>query len=261
MAKVITSVKRALDILEMFLDGTDSISMPEIASRMELPRTTVHDLVHTLLACDYLERVEGRPHRFVLGLRVFEMGSAYSAKLDLTEIGRTIAKKVSAACDETVQMAVLDGTEAVFIVREDSSHILRLVSMVGSRLPAHCTAVGKMMLSALPDERLSALYKDGNDLPGMTANSITSIGRLEKELAEIRKRGYAFDDCESNEEARCVAAPIYDRRGRVRAAMSITVPVTRMKGDRREELVEIIRKGAEELSHRLGYKPPGKKNG
>jgi DNA-binding IclR family transcriptional regulator len=258
MAKIITSVKRALEILELFLGGADSISMPEITDRLKMPRTTVHDLVQTLLAYDYLERTDGQQHRYKLGLRVFELGSAYAAKLDIAEIGQVIAKKVSAACDETVQMAILDGTEAVFIIREDSSHILRLVSMVGTRLPAHCTAVGKMLLSALSEQQLAALYKDGDHLPGMTANSITSLSRLRNELADIRKRGYAYDDCESNPDARCVSAPIYDRKGKICAAMSITVPVTRMKAARKMELVEIVRGGAEELSRRLGYKPDPK---
>jgi len=254
MAKIIPSVKRAFKILELFLDGTRSFSVPEITVRLDLPRTTAHELVQTLLACGYLEKTDNQPHRFTLGLRAFELGSIYAAKVEIAEDGLKVAKKVSKACDETVQMAIRNGTDAVFIIRVDSSQVLRLVSAVGSRLPAHCTGVGKMLLSSLSDEELVALYKGHKRLPGMTANSITSIKSLLNELAEIRKRGYAYDDCESNEDARCVAAPVYDRNGSICAAMSITVPVTRMNSGRQIELVAIVQRGAKELSCRLGYR-------
>lgn len=255
MAKIIPSVRRAFEILGLFRDGSTSYSVPEITLRLGLPRTTAHDLVHTLLACGYLERADSESHRYNLGLRVFELGSIYAAQLDISEEGKKIAKKVSKECDETVQMAIRDVTDAVFIVRVDSSHTLRLVSAVGSRLPAHCTAVGKMLLSALTNEELATLYKGQNPLPGMTANSITSIKVLTEEMDLIRKRGYSYDDCESNEDARCVAVPVYDRNGHICAAMSITVPVTRMDSDRRKELLAIVQRGAKELSMRLGYGP------
>jgi IclR family KDG regulon transcriptional repressor len=253
MAKIVPSVKRAFEILELFMDGIRSFSVPEITVHLGLPRTTAHELVKTLLACGYLERDDKQPNRFTLGLRVFELGSIYAAQLDITEEGQKVARKVSKACDETVQMAIRDGTDAVFIIRVDSSHTLRLVSAVGSRLPANCTALGKMLLSTLTDEELAALYKGHKRLPGMTANSITSIKGLVGELAEIRKRGYAYDDCESNKDARCVAAPVYDRYGHICAAMSITVPVTRMNSSRTNELVAIVQHGAKELSRRIGY--------
>lgn len=252
MAKIIPSVKRAFEVIELFRDGIRSFSVPEITVRLGLPRTTAHELVQTLLACGYLERADNQPYRFTLGLRVFELGSIYAAQLDITEEGQKVANKVSKTCDETVQVAIRDVTDAVFIIRVDSSHILRLVSAVGSRLPAHCTAVGKMLLSALTDEELAALYKGHKRLPGMTANSITSIKGLLSELAEIRKRGYAYDNCESNEDAKCVAAPVYDRNGSICAAVSITVPVTRMNSSRKNELVAIVQRGAKELSRRLG---------
>jgi IclR family transcriptional regulator, KDG regulon repressor len=254
MAKTIPSVKRAFKILELFLDGAQSVSVPEITARLDFPRTTAHDLVQTLVACGYMEKFENQSHRFALGLRAFELGSIYLAHVNIAEDGLRVAKKVSKACDETVQMAIRNGTDAVFIIRVDSSQILRLVSEVGSRLPAHCTAVGKMLLSALSDEELVTLYKGHKRLTGMTKNSITSIKDLLSEEGEIRNRGYAYDDCESNEAARCVAAPVYDRNRRICAAMSITVPVTRMNATRKVELVTIVQRGAEELSNRLGYR-------
>ena len=253
MTRTRASVRRALEVLELFLDGTRSLSVPEIVARLGLPRTTAHELVRTLLASAYLTQVEGQPYRFTLGIRVFELGSAYAVQLDLAAEGQRVALKLSQACDETVQMAIRDGTEAVFIAKMESSQTVRLVSAVGSRLPAHCTAVGKMLLSALSDEELTALYENTERLPGMTAKSITSLKQLRHEMALVRARGLAYDDCESNLDVRCVAAPVYSHKGKMVAAMSISVPIMRMNAKRQDELATLVRSGAEDLSHRLGY--------
>ena len=253
MPKIIPSVKRAFDILDLFFGDTQSLSKPEIAVRLGMARTTVHEQVQTLLACGYLEQDENVPNRFTLGFRAFELGSVFASRLDPSQECLRAAKGISKSCDETVQVAIRDGMDVVFIIRVDSPRILRLVSAVGSRLPAHCTAVGKMLLSTLSDQGLLALYKNKSRLPGMTDNSITSLKGLLKEVSEIRNNGYAYDDCESNEDARCVAAPVYDHSGNAYAAMSITVPSTRMDLKRKFELAEVVLAGARKLSRRLGW--------
>lgn len=253
MGKTVTSVKRALSILELFLDNVRSLSVPEIIARLDLPRTTAHDLVQTLLSNGYLERLDSDSHRYVLGVRVFELGGVYTSRLDITEEARKVARKISDTCDETVQVAILEGADVVFIIRVDSSQTLRLVSAVGSRLPAHLTAVGKTLLAEITDKELSALYKGQTILSTMTPNSIGTVDKLITELKETRERGYAIDDCESNEYARCVAAPIFDRSGKACAAISITVPVTRKDAQRQKHLAKLVLDGAREISVRLGY--------
>jgi IclR family KDG regulon transcriptional repressor len=250
----IPSIQRAFDVLELFLQGTRALSVPEIVARLNFPRTTVYEIVNTLLACGYLTTVEGQPNRVSLGFKLFELGSAYADNFDLISEGRRVAMDLVAECDETVQMAVRDRTEAVFVAKVDCSRLVRLVSTVGSRLPAHCTGVGKMLLSALPNEEIVDLYRGQRQLTKMTANSITSVSELLKELEMIRRRGLAYDDCESNIDVRCVAAPVYDGRSQMVAAMSFSVLITRMSLSRQDELAGIIRKGAEELSRRLGHR-------
>ena len=109
-------------------------------------------------------------------------------------------------CNETVQMAVLDKKEAVFIAKVECRQAVRMVSTVGSRLPAHLTSVGKMLLSGVSDQEVIDLYDGKDDLPLMTANSISSVRGLLVELADVRRRGLAYDDCESNVDVSCVAA-------------------------------------------------------
>lgn len=252
--RLVPALARALDVLEAVRDSASPPAIPEIVARLGLPRSTVHDLVTTLAARGYLQPADGTPHRFVLGLRVWELGGAYAASLDLPKEALEAARAVSDACGETVHVAVLDHAQVVYIAKVDSTYAVRMVSAVGRRLPAHCTAVGKMLLSALSDEELAARYGGGKTLPAMTPNSLTSFERLRRELAAIRQRGLAFDDCESNLDVRCVAAPVYDRDGTMVAAMSVSVPVSRMGTKRRLTLARLIREGAQALSARLGFK-------
>jgi len=254
MARVVPAVSRALDILELLIDQP-SLSAPDIAQRLDLPRSTVHELVGTLVERHYLVPISGQPTRFRLGLRVFQLGSAFADRLDLVEEAREAAHRVSAECDETVQVAILDGTDVVYIAKVDSTHPLRLVSAVGRRLPAHCTALGKMLLSGLRPEVLDALYPRDRALQMMTPHSITSPVRLRAHLAEVREAGLSFDHCESNEAVHCVAAPVFDHSGLMVAALSISVPNMRWTDDRAAEWGELVRGGARSLSRRLGHQP------
>jgi IclR family transcriptional regulator, KDG regulon repressor len=253
LTRITPSVTRALRILELFLNDQNPLAVPTISERLGLPRTTTHELVNTLTHSGYLRRDSKQPNKVFLGPSVFELGNVYAGKLDLIAEGRRIAEEIVAKCDETVQMAILDGTDAVFVAKVECSKMVRLVSGVGSRVPAHCTAVGKMLLSSLPELGINDLYKKQDSLENMTENSITSLSQLKHELAAIRKRGLSYDDCESNTDVRCVAAPIYNHTGKMVAAMSISVPISRMSLSRQDELSVIIRKGAEEVSKNLGY--------
>lgn len=255
MVRVIPSVIRALSVLELFLAEQRPLSVPDIVERLGLPRTTAHELVNTLVHVGYLRRDDRQANKVFLGPKVLELGNIYAAKLDLITEGLKVAEGITDKCDETVQMAILDGTEAVFVAKVDSSKMVRLVSGVGSRLPAHCTAVGKMLLSSLPEADIEEIYKGRQELERMTENSIGSLSQLKHELEVIRRRGLSYDDCESNTDVRCVAAPIYNHTGRMIAAMSISVPISRITPTKQDELAVIVRKGAEEISRNMGFNP------
>ena len=165
---------------------------------------------------------------------MLELGNVYALKLDLINEGRKAAEEIVARCDETVQMAILEGTDAVFVAKVDCSKMVRMVSHVGSRLPAHCTAVGKMLLSSLSDAQVGELYGELQSLQRMTPNSITSLAQLKHELSAIRRRGLSYDDCESNIDVSCVSAPVYNQYGKMVAAMSVSVPITRIAPSRQD---------------------------
>ncbi|GAB3455935.1 IclR family transcriptional regulator [Streptomonospora sediminis] len=251
MARRTPALLRALDILELFTDGRESVSAPEVVDELDLPRTTVHELLHTLVDRDYLGPDPEVPGRYQLGLQVFRLGSAYAERLDTARTGRRIARELVAACNETSHVAVLDATHIVYIAKVDSSHAVRMVSTLGGRIPAHCTALGKVLLAALPEHDLHERFAEV-PLRAMTPNSITDLATLGTELDRVRQAGTAVEICESNPDVCCVAAPVRDRTDQVVAAVSVSVPLHRWSDERRTELEALVAEGAQRFSAALG---------
>jgi DNA-binding IclR family transcriptional regulator len=256
MGRAVPAASRALDILELFLDAP-VLSAADVVHRLGLPRTTVHELLGTLVDRSYLLLVPGQPLQYQLGVRLFQLGSVFAQQLDLAREAQRVAAEVATECDETVHVAILDGADVIYIARVESTQPVRMISAVGRRLPAHSTGVGKMLLSSLPEEALDALYRDRDELPAMTARTITSLARLRRELAEIHARGLAYDEAESSQDVHCVATGVRDHSGAMVAAMSISVPSTRWSEARRELLAELVRTGAGRLSAGLGFRVSG----
>lgn len=258
MGRLVPAVARALDILELFLQSDGTLSAPEITRRLGLPRTTVHELVATLTVRSYLVQAADQPGRYRLGVRSYQLGSRYAEQLDLASEGDAVARRVADTCDETVHVAILEGTDVIYIAKVDSTHAVRMVSAAGRRLPAHCTAVGKMLLAGLGQAAFDTRFPEERQLTGMTPRSITSVEELRRQLAVIKERGTAVEMCESNLDVGCVAAPVRDARGDTVAAMSISVPTIRWNERRERELTALVAKGAAELSERLGHRLRGR---
>ncbi|MEV0745528.1 IclR family transcriptional regulator [Streptomyces sp. NPDC050273] len=252
MGRLVPAVTRALDVLELFLHGDGTLSAPEVTRKLQLPRTTVHELLTTLAARSYLVTIPDQPGRYRLGVRTYQLGSRYAEQLDLAAEGQQVARQVAETCGETVHVAILEGTDVIYIAKVDSTHAVRMVSAAGRKLPAHCTSVGKMLLAALPERELDARL-EGLELTGMTPDSITDEAALREALASVRERGVAVEHRESNPDVSCVAAPVRDRSGRVVAALSVSVPMIRWTEEREAELAALAAEGAEALSGRLGH--------
>jgi IclR family KDG regulon transcriptional repressor len=190
--------------------------------------------------------------QYRLGLPVFQLGAAFAGRLDLVREAQGVARDVAAACDEAVHVAVLDGADVIYLVKVDSTHPVRMVSGVGRRLPAHCTAVGKVLLSSLDQAGLDAVLAKG-PLPGMTPESITDPDRLRAQLELVRAEGVAADVGESDSAMRCVAAAVRDHSGATVAAMSVSAPIIRWTSRAHEEWAGLVSEGAATLSARMGF--------
>jgi IclR family transcriptional regulator, KDG regulon repressor len=249
---VVPALRRGLEILEAVGGSEHPPSAADLAAALDLPRTSVHELLRTLVSSGYLEELPGAPRHYRLGIKPFELGNVYAAGLDLAREGRRAAQRVAEQCQETVHVAIRDGTDVIYVAKVDSTHPVRMVSATGRRLSAHVTAVGKMLLSTVPDEELDELYPEPA-LEPMTPDSITERDELRHVLDQVRRDGVAWDECESNAAVNCVAAPVFDHRGRMIAAMSISVPTVRWSARQAARYEQLVRRGARDLSARLGY--------
>lgn len=239
---------RALDILELFVDGA-RWSGAEIMRLTGLPRTTAFELVNTLAARGYLERDE--LGGYSLGARTLALGNAYAARYDLVGEANDCARTLAQQTGETSSVAILEGSEVFYLAKVEGREVMALISSVGKRAPANATGLGKALLAGLPDDQVAALYADA-DLPAFTEHTITELPALLADLAAIRARGFAIEREESGPGVACVAAPIRDVAGRVPAAVSISVPLARWDQHPLEHWSTLVLDAASTMSQRLG---------
>jgi DNA-binding IclR family transcriptional regulator len=249
---VVAAVARALGILENVDGGVRGTGITELSRRLGLGKSTVHRLCATLEHHGYLVR-DPATGRYRLSLRVFQIGSHALDALDLPARAMPALEALGAATEETVHLAVLDGAEVIFIGKVESPRPLRLYSQVGRRCPAHCTAVGKVLLAYARAEQRA--FFAARPLKRYTAKTLTSAPALDRELEDVRRRGYATDEEEFEEGIRCIAGPVRDYRGRVVAAVSVSVPAARLPRSRTAALVEQVLDTARRVSEALGHPP------
>lgn len=251
-ASRIQSVARALSIVDILAEARAELALNEIAVRLSLPKSTVHGLISTLKDFGYIEQ-SVFTGKYRLGMRIFEVGHIVAQGWEVRTVAAPYITQLLEELGETVHLVVLDKLEVLYIDKRETSRSLRIASQVGMRLPAHCTGVGKVLMAHLsPVERCELINKKG--LPRFTKNTLTDAGSLEDELAKVRKQGFAIDNEEIMDGLRCVAAPIRDQTGRVISAISLSGPVSRMKGEQLENAIKRVGETAGEISACLGYR-------
>ncbi|ORV32133.1 hypothetical protein AWB99_10780 [Mycolicibacterium confluentis] len=242
---------RAFGILEMFIDdGGQGLTSAQIVEHTGLPRTTVHELLATMVATKYLRR-DNANGIYQLGINAFRLGFAFADQFDLLKVGQRVTERVAARCNETVNFGVLDDDSIVYLCKVDSTFAVHTISKVGGRLPASCTAIGKVLLAALDDTELAKMLTR-ESLVSLTPNSITDPAEIMAQIRMIRQRGVAFEFGESNPDVTCVAAPVRDHRGKLIAALSVSVPYIRWKQRPEQEWVDLVTTGAREIGLELG---------
>jgi len=248
----IRSVAKALMILKLLASSKREMSLAEIASKMSMAKSTVHGLLSTMRDFGFIEQSTFNGN-YRLGIALFEIGSKVANNWDVRKVAAPYIQKLVDEIGETVHLVVLDKGEVLYIDKHESTKSLRIVSEIGSRLPAHCTGVGKALLAYLPAREMKQIIA-AKGLPRYTKNTITDPLQLEIELERIRQLGYAEDNEEIMESLCCVAAPIWDHHCKVCAAISISGPNARMQGDRLELIRKHVVQTAMEISTNLGYR-------
>jgi IclR family KDG regulon transcriptional repressor len=249
--RIIGSLQKAIDILELFDDLTPELGITEMSEALELHKSTVAGLVYTLEGNHYLEQApETRKYR--LGFKLVERASTLLSQIEVRPLALPHLQELRDWCDESVNLALREGGHVVYIERLLSSQTLGMRAKVGYQAPLHCTALGKAILSRLPPAEVSQ-YVARHGLPAVTDRTITDSGRFVEELQRTRERGFALDDEENEIGVRCVAAAVLDHTGQPTAAISVSAPGHRLPLSEVPRYGEQVRETALAISRELGY--------
>jgi len=210
----------------------------------------VHRLLATLVDRGYV-RQDPDSSRYHLGSRIFTLANAADLHLDLRLVARPYLERMMRSSGETANLVTSTGSEIVYLDQVASMHLVKMFTAPGLRAPFYCTGTGKAMLAFRSREFAEPIL--AAPMRRYTAQTIVTRGALEAELSSIRKNGYAVDNEEMEEGVRCLAVPVFDRRGECVGAMSVSGPTTRMTTERVEKLAVTAKGIAEELSHQLGF--------
>jgi IclR family acetate operon transcriptional repressor len=251
----LASVRNAARLLKEFSRTDRELGVSELARRLGLATSTVHRLLATLTAERLLER--GRaPGSYRLGLALYDLGASVGPNLDLHEAAMPVMATLRQSTGETVQLAVLDGLESVYIDRLESPHTVRIFARVGTRLPATTTSTGKVLLAALAPDELELRLRQWTP-QRHTPFSIVDPGTLRARLREIAERGWADNREESRVGVVSVGAPVHDASGLVIAAISVAAPTDRAGPAQLRRVRAGVVESAAVISRRLGHAAPG----
>lgn len=249
----IRALERGLAVLEALGHG-ELASLSEIARTTELPCSTTFRILETLRQRGYVEQDESAG-LYHIGFKAVQIGGAYSATSPLPQASHLVMTALVEKINETANLAILDGNEAVYIHQVESQHSIRMFTQLGARAPLYCTGVGKVLLAWRPEGDLELLL-GGRRFKSFTATTITSMKDMVSELEEVRERGFAIDDEERESGVRCVTAPVRDVHGTVIAALSVSAPTTRFPKKRIASFASEVVAAASKVSNRLGYVSP-----
>jgi len=225
-------------------------SLTELSEFIGLSKPSVYRLLCTL---QEFRLVSKDPHSGLYrpGAGLLELAHQGLERFELRSVAQPQLEKLWKDTNETVHLAILDEGEVVYLEKRESRQTIRMYSAVGRRAPAHCTGLGKAILAYLPSkDRHDLLKRKG--LRRYTDRTIISLSEFERECEEIRKRGYALDLGEHEEEIRCVAAPIFDHTGQPVAAVSIAIPAFRTDLDHLHVLGPKVQEAARSISRKMG---------
>ncbi|TCK25863.1 IclR family transcriptional regulator [Pseudonocardia endophytica] len=219
----VQSVERAVDLLEAMAEAGGTVSLSHLAATSGLPLPTIHRLVRTLAGRGYVRQQSSR--EYALGPRLVQLGDT-AGRL----VGLWVRPKLAELVEElgeSANMALLEGTQVVYVAQAPGRHSMRMFTEVGRRVSAHCTAVGKALLALAEPERVSEILRN-TDMVAHTENTFTDEASFRAELDRVRAAGYAIDEGEQELGVRCVAVAL---DGTIPAAISISGPTTRMTDD------------------------------
>jgi IclR family transcriptional regulator, KDG regulon repressor len=247
----LSSVATAIRLLKAFSEDEVDIGISDLARRLGIAKSTAHRLAVTLMSEGLLEQ-ERDSGKYRLGVALFRLGALVRRRMDVSNEARPYLYDLREKVNESVHLAILDGTEIMYVYNLESTHAIRMRSDIGVRKPAYCTAEGQAILAFAPAEVVDQVVEAG--LEPRTPKTITSPERFLKALAAVRQRGCAIEDEESELGMVSVAAAIRDDAGAVVGAVGIAGPVSRLSKKAVAGVIPLVIATADSVSARLGYR-------
>jgi IclR family KDG regulon transcriptional repressor len=249
MTAPLSSVKKALRVLQTFTEDRTELGVTQIADLLKSHKSSVSRILMTLMAEGFVEK-SPLTNKYRLGMKLVDLGNRVLSRFDLKDYASPYLEALAQKTNEIVHLSILDKDEILYIDKKGAGQVLTVATKLGGRNPAHACGMGKVLLSGLPQEELMKILSAA-PLKRFTPTTITEIPKLLKEFEKIRRQGFAIDNEESFTGIKCVAAPITDGRGNVIAAMSATVPTQRMEKERMRELAALVTDCARQISDQI----------
>jgi DNA-binding IclR family transcriptional regulator len=248
----VKSLAKALHILDTVGRFQQGTTIAVLSKELRMGKSTVHRLLATLREFDLIW-FDSSTSQYALGSRILRWSDLLVRQNLVVRHGLPVLRELVDVGRETANLAILDGTDVLYVAQVECTERLRMSEAVGTRQSAHCTALGKALLATLPEQELDELYRKDTVLKGLTPNTITDVQKLKDHLRKIRTEGVAFDVEENVVGVVCIGAVVRNFTGKSVAAMSVSLPIQRLRGDNMITLKEYLLEAAARLSAELGY--------
>ena len=249
----IQSLERAFGILEEVARNRDGINLSELSKRVALHNSTTFHLVKTMVSLGYIQQSKDSK-RYRIGRRLFTLAAGALDEIELVNLATPVLESLTRATGECSHFAIRSGDNIVVLAKTAGAGMFQMADRVGVVRPAHCTALGKVLLAALTPAQIER-YVASHELRRFTPKTIVERDALVREIEDVRRTGIGYDDGEFDAEARCVAVPVRDFTGQVAGAIGLSGPIWRLSIQALQEKAQQVREAAVDLSRELGFTP------
>lgn len=252
LSKKNKSIEKVLQIITIMAENRGPMRLQDIAQQSELPASTTLRLVNTLVANGFA-RQDSSNQNYSLSLKFSYIGSLVNSSIDLRNIARPYLVDLAKKCNASACIAVEEDKSTLFLdIVESSNNSIKTIRHIGSRIPLHCSAIGKLFLLYYDNKQINE-YISTNPLTPYTPRTITNKEDLLNELQTIRDKGYSINDEEQTLGVRCIAAPVYNYSKKIVAGISITDTIFNITSENLEILIDAVRSTAKKISKELSY--------